>query len=72
MAKKRPSAGLSKKTRSAAVKKMKAGKTVGGITPKKFQEIKRSAARGKARNPQKVAGSAVWKSIRARSRGRRG
>jgi hypothetical protein len=60
-AKKKPSAGLSKKQKSAIVKKAKAGKDI-GKKGKGFEKVMKAAEKGGAENPQAVAAAAMWKS----------
>lgn len=61
--KKKPSAGLSKKQKSAISKKAKAGKDI-GKKGKGFEKIAKSAAEkyGSKERGQKVAAAAMWKS----------
>ncbi len=59
-AKKKPSAGLSKKQKSAIVKKAKAGKDM-GKKGKGFEKIVNAAKKSGAENPEAVAGAAFWK-----------
>ena len=58
--KKKPSAGLSKKQKSAIVKKAKAGKDFGKKGPG-FEDIEKKAKASGAKNPAAVAGAAFWK-----------
>jgi hypothetical protein len=58
--KKKPSAGLSKKQKSAIVKKAKSGKDM-GKKGKGFQKIVKAAKKSGADNPEAVAGAAFWK-----------
>ena len=59
-AKKKPSAGLSKKQKSAIVKKAKSGKDM-GKKGKGFEKIVKAAKKSGADNPEAVAGAAFWK-----------
>lgn len=59
-AKKKPSAGLSKKQKSAIVKKAKAGKDM-GKKGKGFEKIVKAAKKSGAKDPEAVAGAAFWK-----------
>lgn len=59
-AKKKPSAGLSKKQKSAIVKKAKAGKDI-GKKGKGFEKVMKAAEKGGADNPRAVAAAAMWK-----------
>jgi hypothetical protein len=58
--KKKPSAGLSKKQKSAIVKKAKSGKDM-GKKGKGFEKIVKAAKKSGADNPEAVAGAAFWK-----------
>jgi hypothetical protein len=58
--KKKPSAGLSKKQKSAIVKKAKSGKDM-GKKGKGFQKIVKAAKKSGADNPEAVAGAVFWK-----------
>jgi hypothetical protein len=62
-AKKKPSAGLSKKQKSTISKKAKAGKDI-GKKGKGFEKIAKAAAEkyGSKERGQKVAAAAMWKS----------
>jgi hypothetical protein len=60
-AKKKPSAGLSKKQKSAIVKKAQSGKDM-GKKGKGFEKIVKAAKKSGADNPEAVAGAAFWKS----------
>ena len=57
---KKPSAGLSKKQKSAIVKKAKSGKDM-GKKGKGFEKIVKAAKKSGADNPEAVAGAAFWK-----------
>ena len=59
-AKKKPSAGLSKKQKSTIVKKAKAGKDI-GKKGKGFEKVMKAAEKGGADNPRAVAAAAMWK-----------
>lgn len=59
-AKKKPSAGLTKKQKSNIVKKAKAGKDM-GKKGKGFEKIVKAAEKSGARDPKAVAGAAFWK-----------
>lgn len=58
--KKKPSAGLSKKQKSAIVKKAKSGKDM-GKKGKGFEKTVKAAKKSGARDPEAVAGAAFWK-----------
>lgn len=60
--KKKPSAGLSKKKRSAVVKAAKAGKDI-GKKGKGFKGIEAKAKKTGAKDPKAVAAAAMWKNI---------
>jgi len=64
-AKKKPSAGLTKKEKSEAVKKAKAGKDM-GKPGKAFKEVEKKAEKeyGSKEKAKKVAGAAFWKNIK--------
>lgn len=64
-AKKKPSAGLTKKQKSAVAKKARAGKDV-GKKGKGFEKIAKKAAKkyGSAERGRKVAAAAMWKSVK--------
>lgn len=66
--KKKPSAGLSKKQKSAIAKKAKAGKDV-GKKGKGFEKVAKAAAEkyGSKERGQKVAAAAMWKSAAKKS-----
>ena len=55
-----PSAGMTKKEKSAVVKKAKAGKDI-GKPGKGFEKVEKAAAKGGAKDPKAVAGAAMWK-----------
>lgn len=59
-AKKKPSAGLTKKQKSAVVKKAKAGKDI-GKKGKGFEKVMKAAEKGGAKEPRAVAAAAMWK-----------
>jgi hypothetical protein len=61
MAKRRPSAGLTKAERSKIVKRAKAGKQFSKTT--KFKDVERKAIRtyGNKKKAKAVAGSVFWK-----------
>ena len=59
-AKKKPSTGLSKKQKSAIVKKAKKGKDI-GKKGKGFKSVVKAAKAGGARDPQAVAAAQMWK-----------
>lgn len=63
--KKKPSAGLSKKEKSAVVKKAKAGEDI-GKKGKGFEKLAAKAAKqyGSKEKGEKVAASAMWKNIK--------
>ena len=68
-AKKKPSAGLTKKQKSATVKKAKSGKDI-GKKGKGFQKLASKAAKeyGSAEKGKKVAAAAMWKGVKSRSK----
>lgn len=68
-AKKKPSAGLSKKQKSAVAKKARAGKDV-GKKGKGFEKIASKAAKkyGSAEKGRKVAAAAMWRGAKARAK----
>lgn len=57
---KKPSAGLTKKKKSAVVKKAKAGENI-GEKGKEFKEIEKKAKESGAKDPKAVAGAALFK-----------
>lgn len=59
-AKKKPSAGLTKKEKSATVKKAKAGEDI-GKAGKNFGKVAKAAEKGGAKDGEKVAAAAMWK-----------
>lgn len=56
----KPSAGMSKKEKSAVVKKARAGKDI-GKAGKGFAKVEKAAKKGGARDPKAVAAAAMWK-----------
>jgi len=58
---KKPSAGMTKKEKSAVVKKAKAGKDI-GKKGKGFAAVEKKAKESGAENPKAVAAAAMWKS----------
>jgi hypothetical protein len=58
---KKPSAGMTKKEKSAVVKKAKAGKDI-GKKGKGFATLEKKAKESGAENPKAVAAAAMWKS----------
>jgi hypothetical protein len=62
-AKKKPSAGLTKKKKSAVVKAAKAGKDI-GKEGKGFKEVEKKAKESGAKDPKAVAAAAMWKNIK--------
>jgi hypothetical protein len=68
-AKKKPSAGLSKKQKSAVAKKARAGKDV-GKKGKGFEKVASKAAKkyGSAEKGRKVAAAAMWRGVKARAK----
>ena len=58
-----PSAGMSKKEKSAVVKKAKAGKDI-GKPGKNFKKVEKAAAKSGATDPAAVAAAAMWKSAK--------
>ena len=67
-AKKKPSAGLTKKQKSAVAKKAKAGKDI-GKKGKGFKDLAKKAAEdyGSKEAGEKVAAAAMWKNIKRES-----
>lgn len=61
--KKKPSAGLSKKEKSAVVKKAKAGKDI-GKKGKGFKDVVAKAKKSGAEDPEAVAAAAMWRNIK--------
>lgn len=59
--KKKPSAGLSKKTKSNIAKKARAGKDI-GKKGKSFDEV--AAAAGGGEKGKRIAAAAMWKNIK--------
>lgn len=59
-AKKKPSSGMSKKEKSAVVKKAKAGEDI-GKPGKGFAKVEKAAKKGGAKDPKAVAAAAMWK-----------
>ena len=59
----KPSAGLSKKEKSAVVKKAKAGKDI-GKPGKGFAKVEKAAKKSGAKDPKAVAAAAMWKNIK--------
>ena len=62
-AKKKPSAGLTKKKKSSVIKAAKAGKDI-GKEGKGFKEIEKKAKESGADDPKAVAAAAMWKNIK--------
>jgi hypothetical protein len=56
----KPSAGMTKKEKSAVVKKARAGKDI-GKPGKGFEKVEKAAKKGGARDPKAVAAAAMWK-----------
>lgn len=56
----KPSAGLTKKEKSAVVKKAVAGKDI-GKKGKGFEKVEKAAAKSGAKDPKAVAAAAMWK-----------
>ena len=56
----KPSAGMTKKEKSAVVKKARAGKDI-GKSGKGFEKVAKAAKKGGARDPEAVAAAAMWK-----------
>lgn len=56
----KPSAGMSKKQKSAVVKKAIAGKDIGKKGPG-FAKVEKAAKKGGAKDPKAVAAAAMWK-----------
>jgi hypothetical protein len=65
-AKKKPSAGLTKKEKSAIVKKAKAGEDI-GKKGEKFADVAKAAGGGE--KGQKIAAAAMWKAQAAKKKG---
>jgi hypothetical protein len=61
-----PSAGLSKKEKSAVVKKAKKGGDI-GKPGKGFKKVAAAAKKGGAKDPEAVAAAAMWKNIKRES-----
>lgn len=61
--KKKPSAGLTKKQKSAVVKKAKKGEDI-GKKGKAFKDIEAKAKESGADDPKAVAAAAMWKNIK--------
>lgn len=59
-AKKKPSAGLTKKEKSETVKKAKKGEDI-GKPGKNFEKVAKAAEKGGAKDGEKVAAAAMWK-----------
>ena len=59
-AKEKPSSGMTKKEKSAVVKKAKAGGDI-GKPGKGFKEVEKAAKKGGAKDPKAVAAAAMWK-----------
>lgn len=57
----KPSAGLTKKEKSAVVKKARAGKNIGKGG---FEKIVKKAKESGADDPEAVAAAAMWKNIK--------
>jgi hypothetical protein len=62
----KPSAGLSKATKSAVVKKAKAGKDI-GKPGKGFAKVEKAAKKSGATDPKAVAAAAMWKNVKKES-----
>jgi len=62
LSEKKPSHGLSKKTKSNIVKKARAGKDI-GKKGKGFKKVRDQAKKYGARDPDAVAAAAMWKNI---------
>lgn len=59
----KPSAGLTKKEKSTVVKKAKKGEDI-GKKGKAFKDIVAKAKEWGAKDPEAVAGAAMWKNIK--------
>ena len=59
----KPSAGLTKKQKSAVVKKARAGKDI-GKKGKGFEKVVQQAKKSGAKDPEAVAAAAMWKGIK--------
>lgn len=59
----KPSAGLTKKQKSAVVKKAKKGEDI-GKKGKAFKDIEAKAKESGAKDPKAVAAAAMWKNIK--------
>jgi len=60
--KKKPSAGLSKKKKSAVAKKARKGGDI-GKKGKGFEKVVKAAKKGGAKDPEAVAAAAMWKNV---------
>jgi hypothetical protein len=58
--KEKPSAGMTKKEKSAVAKKARAGKDI-GKPGKGFAKVEKAAKKGGAKDPKAVAAAAMWK-----------
>jgi hypothetical protein len=65
----KPSAGLTKKEKSAVVKKAKAGEDI-GKKGKGFEKVEKAAKKSGAKDPKAVAGAALWKAQAAKKAGK--
>ena len=65
--KKKPSAGLTKKQKSAIAKKARKGGDV-GKKGKGFAKVEKAAKKSGARNPKAVAAAAMWKAAAKRAK----
>ena len=61
--KSKPSAGLTKKQKSTVVKKAKKGEDI-GKKGKAFKDVVAKAKEWGAKDPEAVAGAAMWKNIK--------
>ena len=61
-----PSAGMTKKEKSAVVKKAKAGEDI-GKPGKGFAKVEKAAKAGGAKDPKAVAAAAMWKSAKKKA-----
>ena len=61
-----PSAGMTKKEKSAVVKKAKAGEDI-GKPGKGFEKVEKAAKKSGAKDPKAVAAAAMWKSAKKKA-----
>lgn len=65
-AKRKPSAGMTKKQKSAVAKKARAGKDI-GKKGKGFKKVAAAAKKSGARDPEAVAAAAMWKTAKKKA-----